>query len=231
MEEFKPYKHDDVMGDCYAHPTFGIISASRIQGGSGILFGSSVKHHNFIRIEISHAELWRNLNEDRIHDRQKIVEIDMSPTQFADMITGLNVGCGTPCTLRYITESKGEQDLWKIEPPFQNKVEQFNNEFETDMKELSKEFDSVISLANETHAQKRLIKELELLKSRMAGHAPFVAKQFAEQMGKTVKEAKGEIEAFVNHTVTSYGIEALRKQAPQIAETTDTKLIESPKEE
>jgi hypothetical protein len=216
--EFKPYKTDPIMGDYYQHPTFGVISICRTSGGEQALFGSSVKHNNTIRIEISHAELCRNLNMDHIFDRQKIVEIEMSPTQFADMITGLNVGSGTPCTLKQIGKSDGEL-LHNMEPPYQNKVQQFNDEFSSTMKDLSKEFDSVIGLANESHAQKRLVKEIELLKARFSGHAPFIARQFSEQMEHTVKEAKGEVEAFVTHAVQSYGMEAIRKQAPQLPET------------
>lgn len=225
-QEFKPYKTDPIMGDYYQHPTFGIISVCRTSGGDSVLFGSSVRHHNTIRIEISHAELCRGLNNDHIFDRQKIVEIDMSPTQFADMITGLNVGSGTPCTLKYIGQSQGE-NLCRVEPPYQNKVQQFNDEFSGTMNELSKEFDTVIELANESHAQKRLIKEIELLKQRFAGHAPFIAKQFSEQMEKTVKEAKGEVEAFVTHAVQSYGMEVIRKQAPQLTQPTiEVKALE-----
>jgi hypothetical protein len=99
------------------------------------------------------------------------------------------------------------------------------------MKDLAKKFDTLIDMANETHAQKRLVKEIELLKQSYAGHAPFIARQFSEQMEHTVKEAKGEVEAFVTHTVQSYGLDAIRKQAPQIVEATDVKMIEQPKSE
>jgi 16S rRNA G966 N2-methylase RsmD len=226
--EFKPYKTDPIMGDYYKHPTFGIMSICRTSGGVSTLFGSSIKHNNTIRIEISHAELCRNLNRDVIFDREKIVEIEMSPTQFADAITGLNIGCGIPVTIKWIGKSEGE-NLIHTEPPYQNKVEQFNDEFEVTMKDLAKRFDTLIELANESHAQKRLIREIELLKQSYAGHAPFITRQFSEQMEKTITEAKGEVEAFVTHAVQSYGLEAIRNQAPQIVETQNIKQIEPPK--
>ncbi len=81
-----------------------------------------------------------------------------------------------------------------------------------------KDFDEVIQLAKDTNAQKRLIKALELLKQGFKNNIPFVNEQFSKQMEHTIKEAKGEVEAFVTHLVHNYGIEAIRKQAPQLPE-------------
>jgi len=220
--EFKPYKQDEVLGDCYKHPTFGIISICRTHGGRTPLFGSSIIHNNTIRLTISHAELNRSLNTDRIFDKERIVEVEMSPTQFADAITGLNVGCGTPVRIRWISPSKGE-NLFKVDPPYSNKVTQFNKEFKQDINDFSKRFNTIIQLANETHAQKRLIKELELLKGHFTNNIPFVNEQFSEQMEHTVKEAKGEVEAFITGMVQNYGIEAIRQQAPQLIEGAERK--------
>lgn len=224
-EEFKPYKTDPQMGDYYQHPTFGIISIARTSCSVGeSLFGSSILHSNTIRLRISHAELCRGLNNDHIFDRGVVVEVEMSPTQFADAITGLNVGAGTPVTIRYIAKSAG-QDLTFMDVPFVNKVAQFNKEFDKDIKDLGKRFDETINLAKETHAQVRLIKEIEQLKMHFVSNIPFVNKQFSEQMAHTVKEAKGEVEAFVNHAITSYGIEAIRNQAPRLPEVTEVKEL------
>jgi len=167
-EEFKPYKTDRIMGDCYKHPTFGIISFSRTQCSVGVpMFGSSILHSNTIRLEISHAELSRGLNEDRIFDTRRIVEVEMSPTQFADAITSLNIGCGIPVTLRWIAPSEGE-DLSQTNVPYQNKVQQFNNEFSKDMKQLAQSFDEVLELATETKAQKRLVDKIKMLRQHIS---------------------------------------------------------------
>lgn len=220
--EFKPYKHDDLMGDYYEHPTFGVLHIGRGQGGGRPLFGSSILHNTRISLTISHAELNRNLNKDSIFEKGLIVECEMSPTQFADAITSLNVGSGTPVTIRMITHQEGE-NLHRVDPPFQNKVAQFNEEFDQSVKGLGKHFDSVIQLAKDTKAQKRLISEIELLKGFFENNIPFVNEQFSEQMETTVKEAKGEVEAFVNQMVQNYGIEAIRQQAPQLTEEGDDK--------
>jgi hypothetical protein len=217
MEEFKPYKTDD-FGEHYQHPTFGVINFSRGQGGSRPLFGSSILHNERITLEIKHAELGRDLHRDWIYGHNTIIEVEMSPTQFADAITSLNNGSGTPVTIRYIAQSPA-QHLERIDPPFESKVAQFNKEFDTSIKDIGKRFDTAISLAKETKAQKRLISELEQLKMHFVSNLPFVNKSFSEQMEKTVTEAKGEVEAFVKHTIENYGIEAIRNQAPQLPDS------------
>lgn len=217
-EEFKPVEHDDVSGDVYQHPSFGVISASRAQGTSCPLFGSSVLHSHTILVTISGAELHRGLHEDRIYGNSTpIVMVEMSPTQFADFITGVGTG-GTPVTIKY----RIDKGVIKEEPPYQNKVQQFNQEFEAKIERLSTEFDEVIQLARDCKAQVRLVKALEGLKQGFKNNLPFINEQFSEQMEHTVKEAKGAVEAFVAAKVREYGIEAIKKMAPQLPEAKET---------
>lgn len=215
MEEFKPTSHDDRMGsDIYEHPSFGTIEISRYQCTERPLFGSSIMHHNGISIKISHAELHRSLSRDWIFPRKTIVEIDLSPSQFADAITSLNSG-NTPATITYIA---GQHDKIPM-PPFQSKIREFNVEFEQHIATISKSFDEVLKLAGETKAQKRLIRELELLKQEFKNNIPFVAESFSEQLAKTVTEAKGEVEAFVEAKLKHAGLEKLIGEAPTLAIT------------
>jgi hypothetical protein len=211
VEEFKPVSHSDLQGDVYVHPSFGTIEISRWHGSDRPLFGSSIVHRSGISIRINHAELHRSLNRDWIHSRAGIVEVDLSPSQFADAITSLNSG-STPVTLRWINDGKDKIE----EPPFQSKISEFNAEFQQDIDNLSKGFDEAIKLANETHAQKRLIKELEMLKQGFKNNIPFITTQFSEQIAKTVAEAKGEVEAFVEAKLKGAGLEKLTGEAPRL---------------
>jgi hypothetical protein len=215
-KEFKPYSSDR-FGDHYRHPTFGTISIGRSHGGDIPLFGSSILHNETIRLKISRAELGRDLNRDWIHSKETLIEVEMSPTQFADAITSLNAGDGNPVTIRYIAKNEGE-NLTNVHPPYQNKVSQFNQEFKKDMAEYGKMFDETLKLAEQTHAQKRLIERIKTLKGHITNSIPLINESFSEQMEQTVKEAKGEVEAFVTHTVQAYGLDAIRKQAPQLPE-------------
>jgi len=206
MEDFKTFKHE----------SYGVIEIGRCQSSGEVpLFGSSILHHNYIRVSIKTADFDRGLNRDWIHGDKPIVDFIMSPTQFADAITSLNVGGGTPITLEYIA---GDTKSSREAPPFESKTRTFNKEFDVQCKELAKRFDDTLKLAEDTHAQKRLITEIQMLRQEIASNFPFINKSFTEQMEHTVKEAKGEVEAFVTHAVQSYGLEAIHKQAPQLPE-------------
>lgn len=221
-EEFKPYKKDD-MGEHFTHPTFGVIQFSRCQGGDNVLFGSSIKHNDTIRLTVSHAELHHDLGRDWIHERNMIVEVQMSPTQFADAITSLNVGGGIPVTIRHIAPSKGE-DFCRVNVPYQNKVDQFKTEFKGTADDLIKRIDDTMKMAEDSHVPKKIIRELEILKSWFESNLPFVSTQFTRQMEKTVNEAKGAVDAFVQHTIQKYGIEAIRNNAPKLAEANQLEI-------
>jgi hypothetical protein len=89
------------------HPSYGLIRISRVTGGPGAarLFGSPLaNHYGTIRLSIGSAKWTHGLHHDRYYGSMhgEHVEIEMSAAQFADMITSLNVGSGTPCTIRYL---------------------------------------------------------------------------------------------------------------------------------
>lgn len=96
------------------HPSFGIIRASRVSGGKGHFFGSEVLNYSFIEITISHAQTNENLfgrevGEQGIWPTDHVATIRMTNNQFAEMITSLNIGIGTPCTITRIDGKEVEQ--------------------------------------------------------------------------------------------------------------------------
>lgn len=81
-------------------PDMGIIKISKVTGGNSDLYGSSVPNHTKINIEISNCE--DEIGSDgRVfrHPTKSIVSVELSPMQYADLITTLNQGLGTPCTI------------------------------------------------------------------------------------------------------------------------------------
>src|SRR5208337_4240325 len=89
----------------YHDPSYAMVSFSRISaGGEGLsLFGSSIKHHSAITLSIKQARLSRDT--DLSHDwyfaenRFPLIEVTLSPNQFAELLTSMNVGDGVPATL------------------------------------------------------------------------------------------------------------------------------------
>jgi hypothetical protein len=142
----------------------------------------------------------------------------MSPAQFAEAITSLNNGSGTPVTIR-----KTEKN-WDIpEPPFKDEREIFHKEFKEDVQEIFTKADNMIKKATGMLEQKtvtktalrEIISQLASIKQDLQANMPFLAQSFNEHIDKTVSSAKIEIETFIDHKIHSAGIEALKSGIPE----------------
>lgn len=210
------------------HPSYAMIQFSRISGGRGdTLFGSSIEHHNTIALRIYPATVERNLNSDWYSTDSMLpyIEVEMSNSQFAEAITSLNHGSGVPATLRYLQGKKID------EKKFINKRTVFEEEFTGRMEKLSDEIlpyteDAMDILRNKKSISKgdreTITRAFQQIYQEINSNIPFMGKMFNEQMDKTVKEAKGEIEAFTQHKVNSLG---LQKLAELNSNTPDQELI------
>ena len=197
-----------------SHPAFGVVQISRGQGGDSTFFDSSIKHHESIRLVIAHATRQRGLHRDWIHSTEEIVEVAMSTEQFAAMITQLNVGDGTPCTLTSI-EGKRVPRLTYVNP---NTA--FREEFNEKARTVGDDLNLVVAHLEMQLKQPRLsvmavrgiLQELKMIRQQIQANMPFVATQFAEHMEHVVTEAKAEVEAFVTNAVQRAGLEAMQEK-------------------
>jgi hypothetical protein len=197
------------------HPSFGTVSISRGTCSESMnLFGSSLKQRSFIELKISHAELMRDLNRDVVFGRNTIISVYMSPSQFADMVTSLNIGEGVPCTINYMSGNKIP------EPILENKRVQFDNEFAEliadVMSDTNENVENIKQILNKNslgkHDRENILKEIGFLRRKIEGHIPFVKKQFTEQMDTTVIEAKNEIINLFEYKLKELGLQKYREQ-------------------
>lgn len=201
----------------YKHPSMVLIGVSRCNhGGKGAsLFGSSIEHDTTICLTIKQASVERNLSNDWFHSTTNLplIEIEMSPTQYAEMITNMNCGDGVPATLR-------QKDGVRFEyPVITTKAQQFQNEIKDDISEVLNNFKKAKTRSNEllnsikplSKAEKQeLLTLIESLDRLAQDHLPFMIDQFGRQMEKTVAEAKSEVDAYVVHTIMETGIKTIK---------------------
>ena len=198
------------------HPSYGMIEIGRFSGGHGTFFGSSIKHNGGISLSIKRGSIERSLNRDWFYGNEELIKIQMTYTQFAEMITtGMNAS-GTPCT---ITRHDGKP----IErPPFVDKRQTFQNEFAKDMEKQAKLLDDLKAQVEALSEKKGTIskKEINQVKAKVTSahqalksNMPYVAKSWNEQLEKTMTEAKGAIEGFVESKVRQVGIDAMKEMA------------------
>lgn len=202
------------------HESYGMMSFNRFDGGNGAFFGSSIKPDGGIEMTLKTGEVRHNLNHDWYRGKETIARVRMTGAQFADLITNLNMGEGVPVTLEYV------HGKHMSEPPFINKRIQFEENFKQEMKEVSdqmleltKRTEEILSRAKAPTKKEKeeILHNIAMLNQKVSSDMPFVHKSFNEQMDKTVKEAKNEIETYVNSTIHSLGMEKM-SELKQLAE-------------
>ena len=197
------------------HPCFGLARFSRIYGYSGFMFGSDVQSENFIELTINHAE--RVQDDYRVHyyDYGKpIVRLKMTQTQFAELLTNMNIGNGVPVTLEAVNGEQIEQfDL--------NEAKNHLDELKDDFKERSKK--TVNSLIETSNALKRIINKKNLSKkdqedamnlldryiTEIRSNMPFFIKLYKEETADIVQRAKSELDGMIQSCVIRAGVKAL----------------------
>lgn len=196
------------------HPSFGTVVLKRMTGSRGTpLFGSSVLHSETIGIEISPAYLKRYLNTDWIGpDKMPIIEIEMSPVQFAEMVATHGKGGGTPCTIRYV---QGER---MPEPPYVHPTAQAHEEFRARVADVAAKLDGLMQFAESLKVKASvskgerddLIGRIRMARQSIASDMPFATKCFQETIERATAEARGEIDAHLLRLIHETGIAALR---------------------
>lgn len=197
------------------HPCFGLARFSRICGYSGFMFGSDVQSDNFIELTINHAE--RVKGDYRVHYYdygRPIVRLKMTQTQFAELLTNMNIGNGVPVTLEAINGERVEQfDL--------NEAKNHLDELKEDFKERSKK--TVNSLIETSNALKRIINKKNLSKkdqedamnlldryiTEIRSNMPFFIKLYKEETADIVQRAKSELDGMIQSCVIRAGVKAL----------------------
>jgi hypothetical protein len=188
------------------YESFGMIRISRCSCNIGLNFhGSDVKHSSFLTLRISTSRIDRHLHKDRYHAKDKIVEVDLTHSQFSEMISNMNCGDGVPCTIKYAN------DKYMEKTPDRSKREEYVNEFSNDvdqlrnlLKEAMKEMDSLQSKNGATKADKssvsaKIRKALQEVNCNM----PFIKESFNKSLNRAVDDAKRNIEGHVMHMALS----------------------------
>lgn len=208
------------------HPSYGQLSISRVSTNSRTpLYGTSNECREYIKITIMQSELHRDLHRSWHFGTNPFIEVIMSPAQFAEAITSLNIGDGVPVTITRVRTHDGTKEVYaKIpQPPFRDERDLFDKEFKADVDKVMKDANSLVKQIKELAGQKtvskkalsEMVSNLEMLQQNIESNMPFIAKSFNEFIGKAVSSAKIEIESFVDNKIRHAGLEALLNNAPE----------------
>lgn len=195
------------------HESYGILHISRMTSTGAVrLFGSPLAtHYGSIRISISKGKWIHGLHHDRFFGMNKDhIEIEMSAAQFADAITSLNIGSGTPCTIRYIAGRRVEDP-----PQHETEAEHIRNNFGATldkhigrMGEYRKTIEKHVAKLG-AKAREEIRVALDVIEGQLTSNISFVVNQFQEATTRITTSAKAEVEAFVTHAVRAAGLQAI----------------------
>lgn len=207
------------------HESFGLISFSRLShSGHNRMFGSHLDDHpttyqlTVRRAQRVHSDLaYDRFRSDHDAERIELITLELTATQFVDLLTSLNMGEGIPCTLRQVMGTTME------DVPVEHQTERIliRNQFGKAMRDIvgsTRPFtDKIKSILGKATIGKGDRKEILTLLDRVlkifGDSAPFALSQFNESADRMEKAGKAEVEAYAHQVIVAAGLEHLRKRS------------------
>ena len=207
-------KSSSINGTVESHPAFGKITVSNPTGTNRKLCGSNTLHSSTISIDIQSATVEKKYASDFVHGDKMLMRLEMTHAQFANLVSSVGNGSGTPCTIRCATEGE-----LKVNPGIEyediNPIsEQLKNSLKETIKTLNNKIEQVDSLIEKGKANKSELKLLkdsfEGVKSELKNNLPFYFKEFEEYQENIVEDAKQQVNQTIVNNLKNLGIESAK---------------------
>lgn len=188
------------------HESYGCISLSRMTGSvqrgglniTGVtLFDSPIKHSNWLSLRISRCKIYRSHHHTRRYPTKELIEVYLSQSQFAEMITSIGQGEGSACTISRINRDsvasppEDDNDHDKIRLDFKKKMSDVADKFTSDIKDITARLEDKTPL--KSNERQDLKEKLRMLEQELRSNIPFVQECFVEAVEKNLHIAKTEI--------------------------------------
>jgi hypothetical protein len=175
------------------HPTFGVITVGRQISNRECLFGAVEAPGQCVSITISRAVLEHHRDSHRTHvyPANRLIEILLSPLQFAQLLTGTQDG--SACT---ITWFEGKFHAGPEKPPT-TRLAHLHHDFEAEMRQVGKGCDEFLEQARRLRdkttvgkADRAAFVDLaEGLVAKITATTPHIASRMAE----VIEQMKAEL--------------------------------------
>lgn len=212
---------DDVHGEKFTHPAFGMISHSRVSGGNQTLAGSDLRHNHTMVLRVHSATMNRSFHSEKFYQDDILLEVAMSESQWATFLSSGNT-LGVPCTIN--TRAEEAAPLIRvptIEPESAhektvNELEDYAKDIVADMRRELAELEDLVNAKGSVSktALRAKIKSLSHATMETASNIPFVVTCHKEVLEENVQAAKLEVEGYVTQKIYDLGLTELEKQAP-----------------
>lgn len=207
------------------HESFALVGVNRVSiGGGGRvgMFGSHLDSHPTVfRFKLQRAvRVHTNLAYDRFYgdheaETQNLVEFELTPTQFVELMTSLNMGEGVPCTLRYVDGQRMEDVPDEHETEAQTIVRNFSADMQDIAGSVRPHADRIAEIMAKPSIGKRDRDEVndlvEKMLRKLSDRTPWILKMFVESTGRLITDGKAQVEAYATSVIMSAGLEAIHK--------------------
>jgi hypothetical protein len=206
------------------HPSYGQVVFSRITGGGSRLYGSAIrKHGSSITLSIKRSDQIDRDGTVWHHSREELIEVELSSSQFAALITTMNVGSGIPCTIRRLN-NKGVEGPPDDEPLNHERVGrslandgEMANRINGSIDEALEAVDAMLAGKSLKKSELKLVREkLQKARTNVRSNLPFVLTRFREEAEKVKTTVMAEADAWLTSVVQRAGLTALTGKGPQI---------------
>lgn len=203
------------------HPSYGMLHVTRVSSSGKVrLFGSPLAtHYGTIRLSVSKGQWTHDSHGDRYFGMGKeFIEIEMSAAQFADAITSLNLGEGTPCTIRCVGGKPvpGPPDLPTEAEHIQKTFRASIGEYRRKARTYRQRIEALTSKLS-AKARDEIRIALDVMEDQLGQNVPFILDQLQQASNRVTTAARAEVEAFVANLVRSAGLASLTQgRLPQL---------------
>ena len=212
----------------FEHPAMGKVRVSRWSGSTkDRLFMSNVENHAGIAIEIDAACLVRDGASEWVHGGKRIITIELSPAQWADLLTNMNSE-GTPCTIRW-DRSQETPNVPKL-PVLGTVMKHVETQFEQAIADLElldpTEMVAVREALEKLPGKHRTVvtEAFNNLVSRVKSKVPYIRERWEEAAVKTVEQLKQEVTSYIAGVAQRSGIDTLN--VPRLGDALDRKTLD-----
>ena len=194
------------------HPTFGMVSLSRVTGEMR-LFGSHMPSNSTaMKLTVKRADHQFSLGQTWIFGRKTVCEVYLSPAQFAQLLTSVGQGDGTPCTIRRVN---GEPDPGEV-PEMPSEHKHIRDDVIEGLGGLSGKLKAAKAAALDaigTRLPRAVLATVtaafDAAINDVGSGVPFATEQFQRATDRVETALKAEIDATLTAVVTRLGHAAL----------------------
>lgn len=194
----------------------GTISWSRLMcGAPQPMFGSEIKTDSPICIRICKAYIsdYSSTTDYRVSsETPSMLEVELTPIQWAEFLTSGNIGDGVPCT---ITRMDGKRtspvESRNIAKEYDELIKEKFDNFQGRIKDTEKMVKDILESGksmNKTQ-MKELLHQLEFTRNNTVDSINYAKDRFREDMANVVTKSKAEVNAYAELRLSALGAKLL----------------------